>query len=300
MKSIHTAFLMGLVSLAVFSSCQKEISESNNILPGTITTPTNTVLTDSNYLDKIYIISGGVSSSDTQNIITFHYDSHKRVISMNDSVATLTGPGFFINNSYSYAGNDTVPYLSVWERNVGLSSPDSFITYHFYDASGRNLKDSSLYSAVAPDDYVVNYSYSPGKIYGQTMENSTGTPYYTRDTAIVDADGDILSNKISALIGGSWTGAISASFSYDTHKSPFFKLSNFKAQQPFPGTYEDDDTTLYAHMPVKNITNQTGTYLSGTVSITASYLYNTSGLPTRENRSVNGNSEIIIYTYKHL
>ena len=291
---LQRIFLYLLIPASLyFSSCQKEMSVEKENSSGT------SFVADSNYLDKIYIISG--SSSDTQNIITFHYDSRKRVVLMSDSEITPAGPLFFKNNSYVYAGNDTVPYLSFWERNVGLSSPDSFITYHFYDASGRNLKDSSLYSVVSPDDYVVNYSYSPGKIYGQTMENSTGTPFYTRDTAIVDVDGDILSNKISALVGGTYSmGVIYSSFNYDTHTSPFSKLSNFKAKQPFPGTYEDDDTTLYTQMPFKNIINQTGNYPYGPLSITASFLYNTSGLPTRENRNINGNSEIIIYTYKRL
>lgn len=295
--NIQKIFLYLLIPASLyFCSCQKEISSEAGI-----TATPNNILSDSNYLSKIYDLfpSGIGTGMDTVSIITLHYDSNKRVISMNDSNMTATGPAWQQSYTYSYSGNDSLPYLSVEIDNVGLSTNDTSIDYHFYDAAGRNLEDSILVSVVPNSGkQIVKYSYNAGHVYGQNYKDFSGTPFLQRDTAIIDSKGDIVSNNMYDLTGGVYTIQGTAAYSYDTHLSPFSRLSNFKAHQQFP----NGETLLFEHMPFNNILSQQEFHLwnGSTFTETASYLYNTSGYPVRENSVIAGNPEVLLYNYKSL
>ena len=303
MKKMNIYLLLsasGLLAVITFVSCQKDFSIENGILPGVITTSTNHALSDSNNLDKIFEVVSSGSILDTQHIITFHYDSQGRVTSMNDSTITSSGPVLFLNNRYSYSGNDTLPYLSIWERNVGLATNDSFITYHTYDAVGRNLKDSACYTMTPdPDKYIINYSYSAGKMYRQTFDNKSAI-ILTKDTAITDADGDPVSrNEWTSYNYAPYMHDAIYSFTYDGHKSPFANLSSFKAQSDNIYSWSD---AFYTYLLFKNPTTRQENDVTGNPnnSETATYVYNAAGFPLRANRSMNGSPEILFFTYKHL
>ncbi len=120
---------------------------------------------------------------------------------------------------------------------------DTTITYHFYDNAGKNLKDSIIFStyrilSTFPYFSILesrNYSYGTGKIYVYRtfflIVNNSGALFYPqKDTAIVNASGNIIDYKNYEFIPSSSLFELSATsnFTYDIKPSSFSKLSNFK------------------------------------------------------------------------
>ena len=251
-------YLIIVLPLVSLYSCQKEISSENGIAPVVPLT------IDSNYLSKIYAFDINGSSADTVEVVTYNYDNLKRVTSVVDSSKNLynaTQQSYF----YFYNNSDTLPYKSV-RYQVSAEDPaltqltyDTIISYHLYDNAGRNLKDSGIHSnsSILNGYYstytVKQYSYALNRIYGYASSNPISVPYSfvspdEKDTAVLDALGNIIDNKIYRYNSYTslWELSITSAFTYDTKASPFSRLSNFKTFGVFP-----NGETFYGELPQK-------------------------------------------------
>jgi hypothetical protein len=223
---------------AFLISCQKDIDNVDPVV-------TDPVISDSIYLAKIYRANLSGNVSDTFNIISYNYDNQKRVISMIDSSILSDGHWKF-DYSYSYQNNDTIPFKSVMygQQTITASNPinyDTIITYHFYDNSGRKLKDSIISSGSNYTGYLIaQFSYGNSRLYGNTLcYLMDGTPDLTTslnriDTAILDSYGNILSNRKHRLRSGQYQLSVISDLTFDNKVSVFSRLTNFKAGTIFP------------------------------------------------------------------
>ncbi len=250
MKTKPSLYLFFLVYIFISQSCQKELSfDTGNIVnnpPGIV---------DSSYISKIYSIYIAGPVADTVAITTYSYDNLKRVVSVIDAAKSLYD---FAQTSrhYFYNNNDTLPFRS---RTVSISANDpaqtmlrydTSLIWHFYDNTGRNVKDSVIRSvgeASSPVPYystleVRNYSYGTGKIYGFrtfagiNVPNPSYVPGDQKDTATLDAPGNIIANKSYRFdsFTSQFEFIITSAFTYDNRQSAFSKLSNFKTYGVFP------------------------------------------------------------------
>lgn len=289
MKPKNLLFVfIGAIALYL-SACQKEYSPSG-IDPNPTPTPLPTPSVDSNYLDKLYSLYDDGSGLDTQIISTLHYDANKRVVSIIDSITKPLTP--WMSYNYYYNGADTIPYKSIFINSENQADPDSVTHYFFYNTQGQKIKDSvkSVYSGTSYFK-VQNISYAPGKIYGITDAS--------RDTASLDANGNILLNKHYILSGSTYKLDVTSIYTYDSHPHPFAKLSNHIAQQQFP----NGETLYYEYMGNNNFTLQDETT---TISQNyhfmsfVNYTYNAAGFPTKMTGDYGNGIEVVIFTYKSL
>lgn len=293
----HITILSLLV--CTICSCQKE-SDTRNVLPQ----PTNS---DSIYLDKMYITTGSITI-DTAETVTLTYDAQKRVISMVSSfpVNSLVTKRSY---EYSYNGSDTLPFKTTYYL-LDDSDKDTAITFHFYDANLRNLKDSSITSnfslisgLYSKKNITTHYTYEAGKKYAYSINEyplSPSNDYIRKDTATVDANGNITLNKgyFPDFPGPGFVQQTNSVFAYDNKINPFSLLSNFKAHQQFPS----GETLFFEYFSNNNITSQTETqWGSSPLTITNTYTYKTNGLPSVLDGIFDGTDFYkIIYTYKKL
>ena len=286
--------LLPVILLLVFTlqSCQKELS------PETTTTPTTPTTPDSNYIAKIYEIEVNGTVADTVDIAVYNYDNLKRVVSIIRSSFNLY---YYPSITYTYLYNaaDTLPYRSTFISKSAYDAAqtqfyyDTVVSYHNYDNFGKNIKDSMIHSAyyiMSPVPYTVNsevrnYSYGTGKIFGLTAYftifpsgTSSGDD---KDTAITDATGNIIDNKIYRFNPSNSLFELDATsnFTFDTKASPFSRLSNFKTYGVFPS----GETLFYEFPQYFNRLTQnehhsfsggSGTYFNSTYSNS----YNSNGL----------------------
>lgn len=298
MKKINYITILSLI-ICTICSCQKE-SDSRNELP----LPTSS---DSIYLDKIYITSGSITI-DTFETVTITYDAQKRVTSMVSSFSassTITKRSY----TYSYIGSDTLPFKTTFylEENSGK---DTAITFHFYDATSRNLKDSSLTShfSLISGNYsirniITNYTYDVGKKYAYGINEFPLSPtnnYIRKDTATVDANDNITLTKgyFPDFPGPGFVQRTNSVIAYDNKINPFRLLSNFKAHQQLPS----GETLFFDYLPNNNITSTTETQGgSSPLTTTYTYTYKTNGLPSVADVIFDGTDFYkIYYTYKKL
>jgi hypothetical protein len=289
MNTAKFRILISLIILFFLVSCQKEFGiESSSIL----------TTADSIYLDKIYELDNNGNKIDS---VTFVYDNQKRVASMGFN---YTLPDAYMY-TYYYNGSDTLPFKSRYIQ-ADLTSSDTTITYHTYDAGQRNLKDSAIVSRLSTGPFgsytllheVVHYSYATGKKYAYTDITyfSPSTSSLVRnDTAIVDAQNNITSSKANFS-----TTALqnSSNLTYDNHVSPFSLLSSFKAHQRFPS----GETLFLEYFPFNNILTLSEVN-QGSSAITTSYTYTykSNGLPATATIIYNVTDVTrLLYTYKKL
>ena len=168
MKVLISAF--AIFSILVLQSCQKELTADT----GNTNPPTG--IADSSYLSKIYYVEVNGALTDTVNRVTYSYDNLKRVTAIRgvpNSLYDVTQ----ISYDYYYNGSDSVPFRS---RRIYVSANDpaqtqfrydTTIAWHYYDNTGRNIKDSMINSvadASTPAPYysvleLRTYSYGSGK-----------------------------------------------------------------------------------------------------------------------------------------
>ena len=289
-----------LATLCIYlTACQKEISADNGLFP--------VPAADSNYLDKLYDLYDNGAGVDTQEIYTVHYDNLKRVSSISDSLVTATGPEHFESFYYSYNGTDTLPYRSVQVVTESSSYFDSLSTYHFYDAQKRKSQDSTVETygpmgaAYTVSKRIIAYSYGAGKLYGETAATDitpAGVTFFTRDTADVNSNGDIITNKKYRFNGTGYDLYVTSNYTYDTHANPFSILSNFLAHRYFP----NGETLIFEYMGHNNMLTQNEFTIpsSYNFSVSVNYVYNTAGFPIIENYLGPALDEKLIYTYKTL
>jgi|GEM_PF-2125604 len=261
-KLIAAAAFITLILLG----CSKEMSLENGVVPGPPVPPPVPGVIDSNYLSKIYSLNVTATSSDTVLVRTYNYDGLKRLVSLIDTSNDLY-EAQQVRAYYSYNGADTLPYKSVEYIESGMvpGGPamqfDTATAFHYYDATGRNIKDSVIHShhqlllgTYAKVYTIKSYSYAPGKVYGyQTSvlinSNNSYLPPNQKDTADVNAAGNITSNKryVYDAFSATWHLTATSAFVYDTHVNPFALLSNYKTYGVFP-----DGETLIFWFPQKN------------------------------------------------
>jgi hypothetical protein len=285
MKRILT--LLTLVSILTYTliSCNKD-STSNN---------SNTTANDSIYLDKVYNLSYSGSGLDTQYIYTCNYDNAHRLTSLISTPVANNVNGYFY-----YNGNDTLPFKSEYiDEHVGI---DTGTVYHFYDANQVKTKDSMITSLQSGSSYyteVVNYTYSPGEMFGEIILTTASATIYLRDTAILDANGNIINSKDYVFDGTGYVLNRTSDFTYDSNINPFSKLNIFKSMRRFP----NGETLFYEIMCYNNIITQSETTVAPNPSNYTqvfSYTYNQNGLPAISSTGVVPNFEQQIFTYKPL
>ncbi len=286
---------LAIFSILVLQSCQKELTADT----GNTNPPTG--ITDSSYLSKIYYVEVNGALTDTGNRLTYSYDNLKRVTAIRGIPNNLYDV-IQISYDYYYNGSDTLPFRS---RRIYVSANDpaqtqfrydTTIAWHYYDNTGRNIKDSMINSvadASTPVPYysvleLRTYSYGSGKIYG--FRTYTGinvpNPSYVypdqKDTALLDALGNITNSKSYRYNSSStlYELEVVSDFTYDAKQSPFSKLSNFKTFGIFP-----NGETFYSELPqnTNRVTqNELHSFSGGGGGIHYDYSYtnsyNTNGL----------------------
>lgn len=295
MKQVLLSAGFLFIAATGFQSCQKEISAGDIVIPN----PPGIV--DSTYLSKLYLISITGTVADTGEIITYTYDNQKRVVSAigaSNNLYNFTK----VSRNYYYNGNDTLPYQS---RTVYTSANDpaqtqlrhdTTLTWHFYDNTGRNLRDSMVHAvadASTPTPYystfeVRNYSYAAGKIYGYRYFGAINVPNPSfvqpdqKDTASLDALGNIINNRAHRInpLTGQFELEIVSNFTYDGKQSAFSRLSDFKTSGVFPsGETLAFEFPQYSNRVTQNELHSIGGGSGGTpVNYTYTNLYNTNGL----------------------
>ena len=293
MKRIITLVIQSGFLLLTFGSCQKEIT-SNEL-------DSSASSNDSIYLDKVYQLD--LSTMDTIVAVVLTYDSQKRVTAM----ASPVGSFDYTNYAYYYNGTDTLPYKSTLLKQY-QNEYDTVVTYHYYDNSKRNLKDSihRAFENVIGDYFntitVSNYSYSADKRFGFStythLDGGFSSPTGT-DTATIDLNNNILFSKHyyeSMAIPGTYDLSNTSTISYDTHRSPFSFLSNLMAHQNFP----IGETFFFEYLPFNNMLTLDET--STGYNYTYNYTYGANGLPSTiiATSTAASTSYKIIYTYRNL
>ncbi|MEO8768607.1 MAG: hypothetical protein ABI402_00925 [Ferruginibacter sp.] len=296
MKRICFLFALTGFALIIFASCQKEINSdvtSNNY----ISPP---AINDSNYLDKIFDLYDNGSGIDTQNISVCRYDNLRRLTSISDSIFDSDE----INFTYYYNGTDTLPYKSMY-TDVSSTNADTEIVYHYFDANQQKIKDSIINisnDGSSVNVQVINYSYSPGKMYGEIATTGilpSSAPVYSRDTATLDANNNIISSLDYILSGSDYILNRTSNFTYDNHSNPFSKLNMFKSFNRFP----NGETLFWEVMCFNNIITQTETTLPPnqyTFNPGFTYTYGQNGLPVTNTTGSGIYTDTEAYTYKSL
>lgn len=295
MKKITKLFL-SLFLIIIFISCQKEVDDFDNIVnPPAVTN-------DSIYLDKIYVLNAG-AVTDTLGIYSFTYDVQKRITGW---ILTDAATGPYISYTYYYIGTDTVPFKSLFiDHDPAIA--DTTITFHSYDANGRNLQDSSIGIYPTMGSSIIstyNYNYAPGKRYCDGRIESfqpTSIISLYRDTATLDASGNILSCiRYTDAISGTMELFSNANYTYDTKATPFARQNIFKAHQNF---ISNEEILLYEYMPYNQMLSYQETFvLAGTTPINGNFsiIYNSNNLPVKSTQVEGTETSILQYTYKSL
>lgn len=292
-KKIILLLLLG----GLFISCQKEVNDF-----GAVVNPPN-VTNDSIYLDKMYELYNNGTGLDTVAIIQFNYDAQKRITKWTVT-DVLTGP--YIDYNYYYNGTDTIPFKTLF-IDYDPGTPDTILTFHTYDASGKNLQDSSLISRPSLGVYsieVFNYSYAPGRRYGDLRKESqqpTSLLYFYRDTATLDASGNIVSIvRFTDEITGTMELYSNANYTYDNKINPFSRQNIFKAHQQ---AYSNEESLFYEYMPFNNMMShiETITPLGSTpVNENFTWTYNSNNLPVKSVLVNGSDTSVLLYTYRPL
>lgn len=290
MKLFFKFFAIISVIAVSMNSCQKEISEDDF-------EPVDPPLTDSSYIHKIYWVDSipGVIDRDTAEIITYFYDSQKRVVLITDSITDAGEWLLFKSHKYQYNGNDTLPYRYVYgdyEKVLdygAIEALDSTITLYQYNAAGKNIYDSSIeVRTVGSSPWAYNtaksirrYQYAGNSIYSENVhtDNNSGDVFQQRDTALTDGNGNILSSKKYNVEAGVSTLEITSTFTYDNKRNPFALLSNFRTLRVLPlgETFTTDMQSTNNRLNALEISESNG--FTFNENLTGKYTYNSRNLP---------------------
>ncbi|MEO6932443.1 MAG: hypothetical protein ABI151_12495, partial [Chitinophagaceae bacterium] len=154
--------------------------------------------------------------------------------------------------SYYYNSNDTLPFKSIlYEKELynNQLSTDSFTTFHYFDNTGRNIKDSVIRQSQGNQSTTVKtYTYNTNKIFGYQTYFDPINNYSVerRDTALLDAGNNIIDSKRYGFDSATNSSELNSHsiFTYDTKQSPFSRLSNFKTFGVFTS-----GETLFRELP---------------------------------------------------
>lgn len=300
MRSISKLLAVFAFTMLALSACQKEITDE---IPDPVDPP---VATDSIYLDKMYVLWDEGAGMDTFGMATAYYDNQKRVSAFTTSVTDDNGKDSI---RYYYNGTDTLPYKSliIYFQN-GVLLTDTVASFFSYDNQGRKIKDSVLrisYSATGTDRFVdmrvTKTTYSGNRLFGETVwTDAAAATTIFRDTATVNAAGDIVTNKKYQKDGASFVLATTSDFTYDNHPSPFARMSNIQAHRMFP----NGETIEFEYLSYQNVINQNEeTVFPAPYDFSQSFTheYNAGGRVKKTLFAAGTpDEERILYTYKNL
>lgn len=242
------------------------------------------------YPDKIYYLYDefGIGRMDTMEINTVFYDAQKRVT----KIENVFEGDLFERWKYYYNGTEERPFKTEMITYEMHPYSDSNVVYHFYDGNDRKIKDSTIqYDLVGGyETKVTTYSYAPGFMYGYTTGDIT-------DTAVLDARGNIISNKKYGYHGIPGQLSFESTYTYDNKPFPFARMSNYLAHLGFPV----GETLYYEKFSPNNVLTQYETYESQPMTdYIYNYVYRSDGLPLVAEQDWEGELARIIYTYKNL
>jgi hypothetical protein len=298
--------LFSVCSLAVFilMSCQKEYLDE----------PVYHDPADSIYIDKIYFASkaNAGAEADTNTIISYSYDSRKRVSQISSGSNWTT--------FYFYNGTDTLPYKKTKiAYDLGISNPltnDTSTVFYWYGAANANVKDStwqSVGNAVPGGTYTRNryayiktYRYVADSIYILNIRNllysslpEPTTPVVTEDSIKINSNGNPLYYKSNQLPIGIPRPYRQIVYTYDDKVNPLSKLSNFKTLA-VGSTDIDEDVQSVNNWITRRVRILPGTY-DLMENFTGNFIYNSINLPVKlEYRTPTGTYNLKIFTYKSL
>lgn len=311
MKSLKT-LLANVTLVLCITACQKEYI-LEDIVP---TTPPDS-MDDITYIDKVYQIDSTSGSLDSSFIASFYYDGDKRLTREVDSIYDNNGKKvLWATYVYSYNGTDTLPLRLVYEDmelTIGSGDPNLkgiTTTWYQFDTVGRNLYDSTV--TVYPTAYsfrngtvVRKYQYNGSMIYGmssEALEINGGIIDLYRDTAQLDAKGNVLISKKYKFQNGTYLPLFTSTFTYDNNPNPFARISSYKTAQVFAS-----GETTYGTMQAKNnrlkALETDGTSVLFDEDLTGKYIYNNNSYPmklTLYQPNVPGLYLLAYFTYKAL
>ncbi len=243
MKRIPALFLIVSILVIGFISCKKDSTDNSNS-----NNNNNNTTSDSNYVDRIYIIDSTAAGEDTSQFEVYQYDNLKRVTYILDTTLLSGSPELFAKKVFEYNGNDSLPFKSTLYIFDGPNN-DTITIYFSFDNTGRLTKDSiiniSRSVSYQIQQQVTNISYAPGMIYGYTRDStmfvngvpSTNPPYITTDTSTLDANG----NTVYSVNRRGASSVTVTTQSFDNHPHPFRRLNIYHCwgKEIFPNYYAD-------------------------------------------------------------
>jgi hypothetical protein len=225
MKFINSFRFLLLAASVYLSACQKEVSTDTS-------TPSD--IKDSTFLDYIYDLEKDpiTNNFDTTYKQTYYYDNNKRVIKIYENFYSATTVNHYIETSFFYSSNDTIPYKSIVnEKSSALPDQSVSERFHFYNAQGKKIKDSILeISAFNSDTIVSSYTYGNNSINKITVfKQLGGFQYIAKDSAIINSLGNVINARnFSVLTDPNFTVPQfyrETNYTYDNKSNPYYKLS---------------------------------------------------------------------------
>lgn len=228
MKRIPSLFLLGSILVVIFCACHKDAAVSNN----SNNPNNNNTVSDSNYTDRLYIIDSTAAGEDTVQVEIYNYDNLKRVTTIIDTL--LNPQRFFALKKFEYAGTDSLPFKSTLYVHDGTAADDTVIIYHYFDATGRLIKDSTINISRSVtyqvNSEITDISYGPGKMYGYSRHKiisvngipSASPTWIMTDTVTLDANGNM-----AEMISYDGSSRFTVTRTFDNHSHPFRRLNIF-------------------------------------------------------------------------
>jgi hypothetical protein len=123
-----------------------------------------------------------------------------------------------------------------------------------------------------------------------------------KDTAILNAAGDIVSNKkyIHHAVGNYWTLFQTSVYIYSEYSNPLARLSNFKSFPVFPAGDDYYHGFFQQHNIVTYINNVYAGPPSASSNVTLNYKFDTGGLPIQSENYWPNDHIKLGYKYKNL
>ena len=245
-------------------------------------------------MDKVYTVFDDGSGSETQEIITFNYDDLKRMTVIVDSARAGSAFFLFSRTTAFYNNIDTLPY-KITSISGDSNNSDTVIMFHYYNSAHIKTKDSVITSTLEissgsyqKDIKVTNYSYTPGKMYGYSVQTAiypVSAAVVTKDTATLDGNNNIISNKKYKVSGSVSELSIISNFTYDNHANPYSKLNIFTALHQLPDPNQLNEASYNNFLTEDHHVLLPSPYDE---NIIISYSYQQNGLPTVANEIWNG------------
>ena len=226
-------FLISLLCLVFFASCQKELSTENSLN----SIPT-VIQNDSTLLSKyVELDTSAPAPFDTVSKGLYTYDNLKRLVKYDyiyytNGVVTMP-PDLHYYNNYFYIANDTLPYLEIDSTNE-QGNITTETKYHTY-SNGKLISDSTPFGLGSSNVY--KYYYYPSKTIDSITQYSATPPFISsfgyQSFYRQQSNNNIVSNKDSSFLADYSTTPMTYNlfivnnyaFTYDNFNNSFYKFN---------------------------------------------------------------------------